>query len=62
MYGDNMRTLSEVNRDINECKALMNSTDNPKRYFHYKGLLCVLENEKKTIWNTLFEGHKNMVI
>lgn len=57
-----MRTLSEVNRDINDCKALMNSANNPKRYFHYKALLSVLEDEKETIWNTLFEGHRNQVI
>ena len=57
-----MRTLSEVNRDINDCKALMNSANSSKRYFHYKALLYKLENEKETIWNTYFEGHRNMVI
>lgn len=57
-----MRTLIEVNKDIEDCKALMNNAKSSKRYFHYKALLSVLENEKKTIWNTYFEGHRNMVI
>lgn len=41
-----MRTLSEVNRDISECEAL----------------LYDLIDEKELIWETLFDGYKNMVI
>ena len=57
-----MRTLSEVNRDIEKCKALINSAKDRKSYLHYKALLYELKDEKETIWNTLFEGHSNMVI
>ena len=57
-----MRTLSEVNRDINDCEALINSAKDRKSYLHYKALLYELKDEKETIWNTLFEGHRNVVI
>ena len=57
-----MRTLSEVNRDINNCKALINSAKDRKSYLYYKALLYELKDEKETIWNTLFKGHKNKVI
>ena len=59
---DNMRTLSEVNRDIQDCKALINSAKDRKSYLHYQALLYELKNEKETIWNNLFEKHRNKVI
>lgn len=57
-----MRTLSEVNRDIEDCKALLNVAKTTKEALHLKALLYELKDEKALIWDTLFDGHRNMVI
>lgn len=57
-----MRTLSEVNRDIEDCKALLNVAKTTKEALHFKALLYELKDEKALIWDTLFDGHRNMVI
>ena len=62
MYSDNMRTLSEINRDIQQCEASINVAKTTKEALHYKALLYELKNEKELVWNTYFEKHKNMVI
>ena len=62
MYSDNMRTLSEINRDIQQCEASINVAKTTKEALHYKALLYEPKNEKELVWNTYFEKHKNMVI
>lgn len=62
IYSDNMRTLSEINRDIQQCKTSINVAKTTKEALHYKALLYKLKNEKELVWNTYFERHKNMVI
>ena len=62
MRGKYMRTLSEVNRDIENCQTLINSAKDRKSYLHYKAILYNLKDEKELIWNSLFDGHKNMMI
>lgn len=57
-----MRTLSEVNRDISECEALLNVAKTTEEALHLKALLYDLIDEKELIWETLFDGYKNMVI
>lgn len=57
-----MRTLSEVNRDISKCEALLNVANTTEEALHLKALLYDLKDEKELIWETLFDGHKNMVI
>lgn len=57
-----MRTFSEVNRDIRNCKIKQETAKNNKEYLKYSALLYDLEEEKEEIWNTLFNGHKNIVI
>lgn len=57
-----MRTLSEVNRDISECEALLNVAKTTEEALHLKALLYDLIDEKELIWETLFNGYKNMVI
>ena len=57
-----MRTLSEVNRDISECEALLNIAKTTEEALHLKALLYDLIDEKELIWETLFDEHKNMVI
>ncbi len=57
-----MRTLSEINRDIQECEASINVAKTTKEALHYKALLYELKEEKELVWSNLFEGHRNMVI
>lgn len=54
-----MRTLCEVNRDIEKCKASLNITKNTREALHLKAILYKLKEEKEEIWNTLFKGYKN---
>ena len=61
IFGENMRTLSEINRDIQQCEAIISKHSN-KDCLHYKALLYDLKEEKEEIWNTLFNGYKNQVI
>ena len=42
-----MRTLSEINRDIQECEASINVAKTTKEALHYKALLYELKEEKK---------------
>lgn len=62
MCSDNMRTLSEINRDIQECEKKLNTIKNEKEFLSYKAILSDLKDEKQLVWDTLFEGHKNVVI
>ena len=57
-----MRTLSEVNRDIAKCEALLNVAKTTEEALHFKALLYDLKEEKQIIWDNLFDGHRNMVI
>lgn len=57
-----MRTLSEVNRDISKCEALLNVAKTTEETLHFKALLYDLKEEKQIIWDNLFDGHRNMVI
>lgn len=57
-----MRTLSEVNRDISKCEALLNVANTTEEALHFKALLYDLKEEKQIIWDNLFDGHRNMVI
>lgn len=57
-----MRTLSEVNRDISKCEALLNVAKTTEEALHFKALLYDLKEEKQIIWDNLFDGHRNMVI
>ena len=57
-----MRTLSEINRDIQEVKKDLNCAKTNKEYLFYKALLLELKDEKEIIWNSLFKGHRNYKI
>lgn len=57
-----MRTLCEVNRDIEECEASLNATRNTKEALHLKAILYELKSEKELIWDTLFNKHRNINI
>lgn len=57
-----MRTLSEINRDINKILSEIKLAKTNKEYLHYKALLHELKDEKEKVWNTLFEGHRNYEI
>ena len=57
-----MRTLSEINRDINKILSEINLAKTNKEYLHYKALLYELKDEKERVWNNLFEGHRNYEI
>lgn len=62
LQGKNMRTLSEVNRNIQKIKTDLNCAKTNKEYLFYKALLLELKDEKEIIWNSLFEGHRNYKI
>lgn len=57
-----MRTLSEVNKDIEECKKAIDISRSKKDILHYKAVLYELKDEKEEIWNALFNGHRNRSI
>lgn len=54
-----MRTFSEINRDIQDCKHKLNTYKNAEEKVYYNSLLLKLYNEKDKVWNTYFEGHRN---
>lgn len=57
-----MRTLSEINRDINVVLSEINLAKTNKEYLHYKALLIELKDEKEKVWNALFNKHRNCEI
>lgn len=57
-----MRTFSEVNRDIHNCKKKIENVSSKKEYFQLLGVLDKLECEKELIWNTLYKNHRNIRI
>lgn len=57
-----MRTFSEINRDIQDCKHKLNTYTKAEEKVYYNSLLLKLYNEKDEVWNTYFEGHRNQVI
>ena len=59
MRSDIMRTFSEINRDIQDCKHKLNNHKNAEEKVYYNSLLLKLYNEKDEVWNTYFEGHRN---
>ena len=59
MRSDIMRTFSEINRDIQDCKHKLNTYTKAEEKVYYNSLLLKLYNEKDEVWNTYFEGHRN---
>lgn len=57
-----MRTFSEVNRDIQQCKEMMELAVDRKTYLYWNALLCGYKEERELIWDTLYKGHRNRVI